>query len=450
MSRQSKAASAAESPFTLNAARSSLSRRDFLKKSIFAGSLIGMSAKSYRSVFAAESPSERVRVAMIGVGNQGGPKNNMKYFLKNIVAMCDLDSNYITEAEAFLKKEANLTARTTDDYRRILDSKDVDAVVVTVPDQWHATMTIEACQAGKDVYCEKPLTLVIAEGKPMVDAARKHNRVVQTGTMQRSGDEFKLAVDLLRKEKLGAIKSVNVTLPGPNWISRAGMPVPDSDPPAGFDFNRWLGPAPLRPYNKNRCHYLFRFYWDYSGGQQTNFGAHHLDIAQWGLGMDESGPVKIRGSAVYHPQMWYETPDTTEIDYTYANGITLKCRQGALPPDGKYGTEFIGEKGSLLVYRGGIRANPKEILDGIDTSKIETFKANVRHVEDFLECVKTRKRPAADVAIGHRSATVCHLGNIAVRTGKEITWDPKTETIQGDAEAAKWITKEYRKPWTLG
>ena len=158
-------------------------------------------------------------------------------------------------------------------------------------------MTIEACKAGKDVYCEKPLTLVIDEGKPMIDAARKHGRVVQTGTMQRSGAGIQARRrSWCRKDCLAKISEVNVTLPGPNWIDRAGKPVPDSAPPQGFDFDRWLGPAPLRPYNKNHVHYLFRFFWDYSGGQQTNFGAHHLDIAQWGLGMDDSGPVSVEGS----------------------------------------------------------------------------------------------------------------------------------------------------------
>ena len=175
------------------------SRRSFLKKSALGGAILGLSASSYRSTFAAEPPSERVRVGMIGVGNQGGPKNNMKYFLKNIVALCDLDKNYLAEASDFLKKEANLSAMMTDDYRRVLDAKDVDAVVVTVPDHWHALMTIDACKAGKDVYCEKPLTLVIGEGKPMIEAARRYGRVVQTGTMQRSGEEFKLAVELCAK-----------------------------------------------------------------------------------------------------------------------------------------------------------------------------------------------------------------------------------------------------------
>ncbi len=425
------------------------SRRSFLKHSALGGALLGMSPRSYRAVFAAEPPSERVRVGMIGVGNQGGPKNNMKYFLNNIVAMCDLDANYLAEADAFLKKQAGLTATLTDDYRKLLDAKDIDAVVVTVPDQWHALMTIEACRAGKDVYCEKPLTLVIGEGRPMIDAARRHGRVVQTGTMQRSGEEFKLAVKLVREGIVGRVKAVNVTLPGPNWIARAGRPVPDGDPPAGFDFNRWLGPAPLRPYNRNRVHYLFRFYWDYSGGQQTNFGAHHLDIAQWGLSMDESGPTSVEGSATFNADGWYETPDTTDIRYTYADGTVMTCRQKPEAKSRDQGTEFVGEHGSLFVYRGGIVANPPELLSGIEPPKITSSQANIAHVNNFFDCVKSRAKPAADIEIGHRSATVCHLGNIAVRTGKKIAWDPQRETIVGDAESARWLTKEYRKPWSL-
>jgi predicted dehydrogenase len=194
-----------------------LSRRTFLKTTA-----LTLPAISYRAVTAAEPPSERVRTAMIGVGNQGGPKNNMKYFLKHITALCDLDKSYLDAAETFLKKEAGTNATLTDDYKRLLDAKDIDAVVITVPDQWHATMTIEACQAGKDVYCEKPLTLVINEGRPMVAAARKYKRIVQTGTMQRSGGEFITAVKLVQDGLIGKVTRVNVTLPGPNWIARAG------------------------------------------------------------------------------------------------------------------------------------------------------------------------------------------------------------------------------------
>lgn len=427
-----------------------LSRRSFFQKSAAGGLFMGITAKSYRATFAAVPPSERVRVGMIGVGNQGGPRNNMKYFLNHIDALCDLDQNYLAEADAFLRKEANRSAMMTDDYRRLLDSKEIDAVVITVPDQWHALMTIDACKAGKDVYCEKPLSLVISEGRLMIDAARQEGRVVQTGTMQRSGKEFQLATKLVQDGLLGKVSEVNVTLPGPNWIDRAGKPVPDSRPPSGFDFDRWLGPAPLRPYNKNRVHYLFRFFWDYSGGQQTNFGAHHLDIAQWGLGMDDSGPVNVKGSAVYNPDGWYETPDSTDIKYTYANGVVMNCRQAPGTKSSEQGTEFVGEKGSLFVYRGGVVANPPELLKDVDVPPIVKSEANTAHVNDFLDCVKTRETPVADISIGHRSATVCHLGNIAVRSGKELRWDPKSETIVGDAEASSWLTKEYRKPYRLG
>jgi predicted dehydrogenase len=425
-------------------------RRSFLKETALGGAILGLTPRAHRSLFAAQPPSERVRVGMIGVGNQGGPKNNLKYFLKNVVAICDLDKTYLGEASDFLQKEAGISATMTDDYRRLLDAKDIDAVVVTVPDQWHATMTIEACKAGKDVYCEKPLTLVIGEGRPMINAARQFGRVVQTGSMQRSGLEFQLAVELLQKGVLGKVHTVNVTLPSPNWIARAKSPVPDSPPPDGFDYNRWLGPAPMRPYNKNRLHYLFRFYWDYSGGQQTNFGAHHLDVAQWGLGMDDSGPTSIEGSAVYNPDGWYETPDTTDIKYTYANGIVMNCKQKMDTKGSDQGTEFVGDKGSLFVYRGGLIANPPELLKGVEIPKIVNSQANISHVNNFLDCVKSRQTPAADINIGHRSATVCHLGNIAVRSGKRIQWDPKTETIVGEADDAKWLTKPYRSPWTLG
>ena len=425
------------------------SRRSFLKETILGGSILGLSPRSHRSIFASEPPSERVRVGMIGVGNQGGPKNNIKYFLKNIVALCDLDKNYLSEASDFLQTQAGISVVMTDDYRRLLDDKEIDAVVVTVPDQWHAVMTIDACKAGKDVYCEKPLTLMIGEGKPMIEAARKYERVVQTGTMQRSGLEFQMAVDLVQKGIVGKVHTVNVTLPSPNWIARAKSPVPNSEPPADFDYNRWLGPAPLRPYNKNHVHYLFRFYWDYSGGQQTNFGAHHLDIAQWGLGMDESGPTTIEGSAVFNPDGWYETPDTTDIKYTYANGVVMNCRQKLESKGSEQGTEFVGDKGSLFVYRGGIVTNPPELLKGFEMPKIVNSQANASHVNNFLDCVKSRQTPAADIRIGHRSATVCHLGNIAVRSKKRINWDPKTETIVGDQEAAKWLIKEYRGPWRL-
>jgi predicted dehydrogenase len=425
----------------------SLTRRSFMKTGLAAGSIAALPASLYRNAFAAEPPSERVRVAMIGVGNQGGPSNNLKYFLKNVVAVCDVDKNYINRAVDFVDKGTHTKPVTYGDFRKVLDAKDVDAVVVTVPDHWHAYMTIHACMAGKDVYCEKPLTLTISEGPKMIEAARMHKRIVQTGSMQRSGTEFASAVKFVQGGAIGKVKEVKVGLPKPNWLDRpkGNMPVPDSAPPPELDYDMWLGPAPQRAYNKNHVHYLFRFYWDYSGGQQTNFGAHYLDIAQWGLDMDESGPASAEGTATYHPQKWYETPDSADITYTYANGVVLRCFLGH--KEVKEGTEFIGEAGSLYVARGKLTASPAEAIKGYEYPKGES--TNVRHVANFFDCIKTRKLPVADVSIGHRSATVCHLGNIALRSGKKIVWDPAKEQIVGDTEAAKWLSKEYRKPWSL-
>jgi predicted dehydrogenase len=280
--------------------------------------------------------------------------------------------------------------------------------------------------------------------------------------MQRSGAEFKYVTDLVKSGVLGKVKEVNVTLPGPNWINHAKKPVPDSAPPTGFDFEKWLGPAPLRPYNKNQVHYLFRFYWDYSGGQQTNFGAHHLDTAQWGLGMDDSGPISVEGTAKYHPEGWYETPDSASIKYQYENGVVMNCRQIPGIESEKQGTEFVCELGTIFVWRGGIVASSSGVLNHVDVpaplvrdgatanlpAKDRRF-ANKAHVQNFIDCIKSRKTPVADISVGHRSATVCHLGNIAVRSGKKLRWDPVSETVIGDVNAAKWLTKEYRKPYQM-
>jgi predicted dehydrogenase len=425
--------------------RLDMTRRDLLRTGLAGGVIAALPASVYQSAFADDTPSERVRVGSIGTGNQGGPNNNLKHFVKNVVALCDLDTRHLATAAAFVEK-AGTKPDTYADYRKLLERKDIDAVVVTVPDHWHALITVDACKAGKDVYCEKPLTLTIAEGPAMVTAARKHKRVVQTGTQQRSGREFKTACELVRGGAVGKVHTVKVGLPKPNWTDRAKVPVPDSKPPAELDYQMWLGPAPERAYNRHRVHYLFRFFWDYSGGQQTNFGAHHLDIAQWGLGMDESGPVTVEGVAKYHPQGWYETPDHTEITYTYANGVTMHCGQSH-----PGGTTFIGDKGTLYVTRGKLTADPKDILKDVDQPKGKGGwgDSSATHTQNFLACVKSRQLPVADVAVGHRSATVCHLGNIAVRLGRKLTWDPVKETFVADSEAAKWVSKEYRKPWAL-
>jgi predicted dehydrogenase len=331
------------------------------------------------------------------------------------------------------------------DYRRLLDRKDIDAVVITTPDHWHALPTIHACQAGKDVYCEKPLSLTVVEGRRMVEAARANNRIVQTGSQQRSDDRFRLACELVRAGRLGQLKEVHVGIPGCNF---SGPPVPDSDPPAALNYDMWLGPAPDRPYNEKRVHYLFRFFWDYSGGQMTNFGAHHLDIAQWALGMDDSGPVSVEGTAEFHPQKWYEVTMSCRLTYNYANGV--KVVLGQLQPDIKGGCTFIGTKGSIFVDRGKIVGTPEELVKEPLPATAERLYVSKNHHQNFLDCIKSRKLPICDVEIGHRSATVCHLGNIAARLGRKVEWDAATEQIRNDDEAAQMLSRPYRSPWTLG
>jgi predicted dehydrogenase len=408
-------------------------RRHFFMQTGAAG--LGLMATSATS--RALPPSEQVRVGMIGVGGQG--LSNLKKLLANVVAVCDVDSARLAGAKKLVEATKGQSCDAVGDFRRLLDRKDIDAVAVTTPDHWHALPTILACQAGKDVYTEKPLSLTVLEGQAMVAAARKHGRIVQTGSQQRSDDKFRLARELVRSGALGTLKSVKVGLPGVNF---KGPTVTDSTPPAELDYDFWLGPAPKKPYNARHVHYDFRFFWDYSGGQLTNWGAHHLDITQWALGMDDSGPVSIEGTPKYHAEHWYEVPESFDLVYTYASGVPVSCGQKH-----KGGVTFEGEKGSLWVNRGKIESTPAEILKNPQVT--EHLYVSKNHHANWLDCIKTRKAPICDVSIGHRSATVCHLGNIALRTGRKITWDPAKETIVGDSEAAAMLSRPYRSPWVL-
>lgn len=418
--------------------KSSFSRRRFLQTTAAASTLFAAPMVLPRSVFGA---NERILTGHIGVGGQG--KSNLGGFSKNVVAICDVDSNRVA-AVAKMLQEKGTEVETFGDYRKMLERKDLDAIVISTPDHWHALHTIHACQAGKDVYCEKPLSLTIVEGRKMVDAARENNRVVQTGSQQRSDARFRQACELVRSGRLGKIQTVLVGIPGPNHPGELG---PDSDPPAELDYNSWLGPAPQRPYNAKRVHYNFRFFWDYSGGQMTNFGAHHIDIAQWGLGMDDSGPISSEGEATFHPKKFHEVTETCRLTHTYANGVTVVV--GQKQSDIPQGATFIGEKGKIFVTRGKITSEPESLLkEPLTASDVHLYESKSHH-GNFLDCIKTREKPICDVEIGHRTATVCHLGNIAARLGRKIQWDPAKEQIVGDDEAAAMIARPYRAPFTL-
>jgi predicted dehydrogenase len=424
-------------------------RRDFFRTTAGLGAAAVLTRFTHAAV-----PSERVRLGFVGVKNQG--TSNLKNFFKQpyaqVVAVCDVDKNVLAAAAKLVEKETKAAPDAYGDYRHLLDRKDIDAVVVTTPDHWHALPTIQACLAGKDVYCEKPLSLTIAEGQAMVKAARKTNRVVQTGSQQRSeyGGKFRIAAELVRNGKLGPLKAIKVGLPKVNFTENAVKGAKDNDPPAPaeLDYDFWLGPAPQRPYNVNRVHYLFRFFWDYSGGQLTNFGAHDLDIVQWALGMDDSGPVSIEvADTKFVADKSYEVPESCLLTYRYANGVSVYCGQNVKGYRG--GVTFEGEKGTIHVDRRELTATPPEILKEQFGSSAERLYVSNNHHANFLECLKSRKAPVGDVAIGHRSATVCHLGNMAIRTGRAITWDPSKEVIVGDKEAAAMLSRPYRKPWEL-
>jgi predicted dehydrogenase len=315
-----------------------------------------------------------------------------------------------------------------------------------------------ACQAGKDVYVEKPLSLTIGEGRVMVNAARRHDRVVQMGTQQRSARHFADAVEYVKSGALGKIRLVK-TWAYQDWMGNI-PPVPDSDPPPGVDYDMWLGPAPKRPFNKNRFHFNFRWYYDYSGGLMTDWGAHMIDIANWGMGVTVPRAATSVGGKFGFPDDAEETPDTQQALWEF-DGFSMIWEHATAIGQGPYlrdhGVAFHGNNGVLVVDRGGWEVLPEtETKGGKRTYRMAgeprrgtSGDMHLEHVRNFLACVDSRKRPNSDVEIGHNSMIACHLGNIAFRTGRRVQWDAAGERIVGDAEAQKLILKPYRSPWKL-
>ncbi len=416
----------------------SVSRRQFLKSSAAASTVFAAPWFVPSTCFGA---NERIVVGSIGVRNQGS--GNLKRFQQagcQIGAICDVDADVRTEA---IKLVNNGTPELYDDYRRLLEQKDLDAVVITTPDHWHALMTIHACEAGKDVYCEKPLSLTIGDGRRMVEAARRYDRIVQTGSQQRSSALFRKACELVRNGRLGELREVLCGIEAPNHPGELG---PNSNPPANLDYNMWLGPAPEKAYNEKRVHYNFRFWWDYSGGQMTNWGAHYLDIAQWGMGTDDTGPISVEGTATFHPEGFHEVTESCRVTYTYENGV--KVVAGQQQDDIPTGTTFIGSQGRLFVNRKELVSDPVDITEQNLADAPIKLTVSDDHTINFLDSIRSREKPICDVEIGHRSATVCHLGNIVCRLGRSIQWDPQAERIVDDEQAHAMTDRVYRSPWS--
>jgi predicted dehydrogenase len=406
----------------------------------------------------ARPPSERITIGFIGIGNMGS--GHLGNFLSNrdvqLLAMCDVREEVrkrtrkqVEERYADVYDSSSYSGCATYlDFRELLQRNDIDAVLIATPEHWHAIIAIEAARAGKDIYCEKPLSHTIREARAMVDAVRRYARVFQTGSQQRSDNNFRLACELVRNERIGKLKSVHVNVGGTsNWAF-----LPEEPIPPGLDWDRWLGPAPYAPYNAERASGSYSGGWrlirDYSGGMMTDWGAHHFDIAQWGLGMDQSGPVEI------HP------PDGKEykvLTYIYGNGVPVYHMYG--PNEGQIplpykdrkvnGVLFVGEKGWVEVNRGYLKTSPDSLArEPIGPNDIHLYNSK-NHATDWLSCIKTRRRPICDVEVGARSITVCHLGNIAYWLNRPIKWDPVAEQIVGDDEANRMLQLPMRPPWRL-
>lgn len=426
--------------------RSCLSRRQFLK-----GTAAVVAAPYVLSprAWGRPAPSERITLGIIGLGNMGGGHLDTLKDRRDvqIIAVCDVDRAKRENArekviDAYEEELVRSTFRGVfayEDFEHLLARRDIDAVLIAVPDHWHAIIAIAACRSGKDVYCEKPLSLTVREADAMVAAARRYGRVFQTGSQQRSDGKFRRACELVRSGRIGTVHTVRVGIGGPSaeaFLSE--QPVPD-----GFNWDRWLGPAPWQPYNAERCSGSYSGGWrlirDYSGGMMTDWGAHHFDIAQWGLGMDGSGPIEIIPPNLAPPD---ETTGQGALTYRYANGVRMIH-------GGANGVRFIGSDGWVEVNRDHLQTWPESLAKApLGPNDVHLYESPGHH-EDWLRCIRDRRRPLCDVAVGASSATVCHLGNIAWWLGRTVHWDPEQRELVGDEAAARWLDRPRRAPWRL-
>ena len=424
-------------------------RRSFMKK-------IGVSSVMATGAIVNLNPSalganERVQLGLVG-GNNRGPQvaGDAVRHGGTIRTLCDIDDAIIRKKSEEIGKLQKQSPSGTKEFRTLLDDKEIDAVILATPDHWHAIQMIQACQAGKDVYVEKPLCHTIHEGQQMVKAARKYDRVVQMGTQRRSAHHYKTGAEYAASGKLGKVCLIKA------WMCQVrgsiGNP-PDGSVPPGVDYDTWLGPAPRRPFNKNRFHYTWRFFWDYCNSELGNQGVHMLDICMWVIqnmrGTTKTLPTHVSGHAgIYWLGDAKEVPDTQVVTYDFGDLMLvfeLHSFEKHSPLEGvTAGIAFYGTEASLIFKGGGWQVIGKD-------GKVELIEkpSSGSHCKSFFDCVKSRKRPNSDIEIGRISTTICHLGNISSRLGRDVTFDPETETFGDDREANALLTKDYREPYTL-
>ncbi|MBP8131946.1 MAG: Gfo/Idh/MocA family oxidoreductase [Candidatus Hydrogenedentes bacterium] len=400
------------------------------------------------------APSERIVMGCIGVGGQG--RGNMRGFLGipevQMVAVCDVDAAHRAEAKA--EVEAFYAERKPDggyagcaeynDFRELLARDDIDAVMIATPDHWHGLVSIAAAKAGKDMYCEKPLANSITEGRAVLNAVSQYQRVFQTGSHERSRDNARYACELVRNGRIGKLHTIEVNLPIDNHgpiENQPPMPVPD-----GFDYDMWLGPAPWEPYTEKRCHFYFRYILDYSGGEVTDRGAHIIDLAQLGNGTDHTGPVDVAGHGDFPKDGFFNTAMNFKFEFNYANGVHMVCE--CKPPRG---VRFIGDEGWVFIHihGGNLESEPASLLQEVIGPDELHLGRSPGHHKDFINAVKTRGVTMAPPEAGHHTACMCHLGNIAMRLGRPLRWDPDNEHFINDSEADRMLCASMRAPWHI-
>jgi len=398
-------------------------------------------------------PSERITVGMIGLGGQGIGRN-LRGFLSQpdaqVIAACDVDRNHLYKGKRvadqhYARQKASGEFRGCDpynDFRDVLARDDLDAVSISTPDHWHVLMSVYAMRAGKDVICEKP-TLTVREGRVLSDTAARYGAIFQTSTEDRSLRVYHRMAELVRNGRIGRLQRIRVRLPaGPgNPGDPTPQPVPD-----GFDWDLWLGPAPWSPYCPGRTHWNFRWIIDYSGGQLTDWGAHQLDTVQWAADTETTGPVEVEGHGKAHADGLYDTFIEYHLKYRYANGVELFVDSGgtSLRFEGTGG--WVGNAG----WARPVEASSPEILHSeIGPGEVQLYTCPAGEHRDFLDAVRTRRDPYQPAEIGHRVATIAHIGNIAMWTGRRLRWDPEKEIFPDDAEANRYLARSMRSPWSL-
>jgi len=437
-----------------------INRRQFIRKTaVTAGAAVAVPLFVPSTVLGTNAPGNRINIGCIGLGRMG--LGDMKGVLQcdpvQVVAVCDVDSKRAAYAQT-LVNDYDAAKRNTPayrgcdaygDFRKLIARKDIDGVLISTPDHWHAIPAIEAARAGKDIFLQKPLTLTLAEGRILSNTVKQYGVIFQTGSQQRSDEKFRFACELVRNGRIGTLKRIKIGVGvDPSTGPEPVMPVPEN-----LDYDMWLGPAPWSPYTEKRVHPQdgygrpgwFRIH-DYSLGMVTNWGAHHLDIAQWAMDTEDTGPTQIVAEASFPTDGLWDVHNQFNIRYHYANGVEIIFTSTDV---NEQGVLFEGTTGWVHVRRGAIKAYPKSLLTSvIKPNEIQLYRSR-NHKENFIECIQTRRQTIAPVEAGHRSCSLGILGDIAMRTGQPLKWDPVNERFINNDAANRMLSRPMRSPWRL-